>query len=741
MPEIVLTGCRSVPLAHYLKALGVLRIVAEQADGTARGAWRSEAFVLDTQLDVAGLSRFFLEDYQPAAIVAPWNGGSGFGAKDNREAIDAIGAGESPRLLDMREAIEAARAARERLGITDKTEDAEAKEALIRLCRATLPDAALAWLDAAVVLTNEKAAYPPLLGTGGNDGRLDFTNNFMQRIVDVFDPHDGSPRVEAAAWLDGALFGTTIDNLQGGRAIGQFLPGAAGGANAGPSFMADSLINPWDFILMLEGALVFAGAATRRLGPTARGAMAFPFTVRSVGAGYGSAARDDEREARAETWLPLWERPAGAREVQALFAEGRVQVRKRMAATGLDFVRAAATLGVDRGITAFERYGFLVRNGMAYFATPLGRFVTSRNPDVELLDDATLDGWLTRFRQAASAKEAPASVGRAMRRLEDAIFVWCQAPRTGGGRDPGPVEAVLVALGGCERALARSSKWADDARLPPMPPLSPRWLAAADDQSCEFRLAMTLASSHSPGRWTLRSSMEPLEARGQRLAWGVADDPDVVWPEGTLTDRMIALLHRRLLASDQGEEKGAESPSESRGGFPVRSRLWARKEHLVAFLDGRTDDARLLGLIEALALVDWEAFKGGQPPWQSPPDAEARKTAERELVPILYALVKLCHMPRALGRPGAEAGVVVRAVPEIARRLAAGTPSDVKRACELAVRRLRGSGLPPLIHEAPVGAQLSRRIAAALLFDVPPTWLLNAAIRPADQVLIEGTAP
>ncbi len=26
-----------------------------------------------------------------------------------------------------------------------------------------------------------------MLGTGGNDGRLDFTSNFMQRVVSLFD--------------------------------------------------------------------------------------------------------------------------------------------------------------------------------------------------------------------------------------------------------------------------------------------------------------------------------------------------------------------------------------------------------------------------------------------------------------------------------------------------------------------------------------------------------------------------
>jgi hypothetical protein len=41
MPELILHGCTPEPLMSYLKALGILRLVAEQADPEARGAWRA----------------------------------------------------------------------------------------------------------------------------------------------------------------------------------------------------------------------------------------------------------------------------------------------------------------------------------------------------------------------------------------------------------------------------------------------------------------------------------------------------------------------------------------------------------------------------------------------------------------------------------------------------------------------------------------------------------------------------
>ncbi|TVQ98102.1 MAG: hypothetical protein EA399_11480, partial [Desulfovibrionales bacterium] len=63
-----LKGCAPTPLAHYLKALGILRLVAEQADPEARGWWHGDLFRLATKLDARELETFFLERYEPTPI-------------------------------------------------------------------------------------------------------------------------------------------------------------------------------------------------------------------------------------------------------------------------------------------------------------------------------------------------------------------------------------------------------------------------------------------------------------------------------------------------------------------------------------------------------------------------------------------------------------------------------------------------------------------------------------------------
>jgi CRISPR-associated protein Csx17 len=103
----ILKGCSPTPLANYLKALGILRLVDEQADTETRGWWEGERFCLLTKLSKEELEAFFLDKYAPTPLIAPWNGGSGFFPKDNRKSINAIAASKAERFGDFRIAIDA----------------------------------------------------------------------------------------------------------------------------------------------------------------------------------------------------------------------------------------------------------------------------------------------------------------------------------------------------------------------------------------------------------------------------------------------------------------------------------------------------------------------------------------------------------------------------------------------------------------------------------------------------------
>jgi len=699
---VILPGCAPVPLAHYLKALGVLRLVAEQADPAAAGCWQRDTFVLQSTLDRGALVDFFLHRYQPTPILASWNGGSGFYKKDNAEAIEAIEAGACARMQHYRQAIGAGRRAVATAGLKEKPSP-ELKESLLLACRNELPEPTLLWLDAAFVLTADGAKYPPLLGTGGNDGRLEFTNNFMQRLAEVMQPADGVPTAASNAWLRQSLFGELTPAGRSKAPIGQFFPGAAGGVNGTSGFDADSAVNPWDYVLMLEGALLFASASVKRLEAGQPGVLAYPFCVKQAGVGYASAAGADEEGARAEMWLPLWERPATLSELTAVLGEGRAQVGKRAARNGVDFTRAVVTLGVDRGLSAFQRFGFQVRNGLAYFATPLERVAVRRNARADLLSEA--DGWMARLRDKAgpTAKQPPAPVSRALRHLEGRILELCKH------NDAARFQAVLIALGGAEHAVARSLRWATEtAFLRPLQGLSQRWLGEADTGSREFRLAAALASlagSFGEDWLALRCHLEPVETsrRGQ-FAWAAHATNDVEWSTAPLPDVLNAIFARRLI---RAEKAGT-------GGLPGTARCCASVADIAAFIEGETDDALLADLLWGMILIDWSAVT------ESPPALDACAP------PALYALLKLCFLPqRATEEP-------IPLVPAIHRRAAAG---DGVAASQLAARRLHASGFPPALREIPLRGAVVQRTAAALLFPLAHCeWsnLRETVLRPAE---------
>ncbi len=712
MPTVTLNGCAPVPLAHYLKALGILRLVAEQADAEARAFWLNDEFSLLTTLTPDTLAGFFLREYRPSPVLAPWNGGSGFFPKDNAAALAAIESSPPDRFSPYRGAIKAARRELKRLGLGAKP-DGEAKAALLQSLRNSFPEAALGWLDAVVVLGQDGVRFPPLLGTGGNDGRLEFTNNFMQRLTEVLDPQSGLPTPESERWLRAALFAEAAPGLATKAPIGQFFPGAAGGANATSGFDGPSAVNPWDFILMIEGALLFAAASVKRLEVGDAGALVYPFCVRQAGIGYASAAGADETEARCEMWMPLWSEPAGMAELRAIFSEGRARIRGRAARTGVDFAQAAVTLGVDRGLAGFQRYGFQVRNGLAYFATPLDRIRVSRNARVDLLAD--LERWHDRLRQKAGPRanpEPPASISRALQQVERRIFELCRDD------SPAHLQALLAALGAAERTLARSGKWTKDNYLHPLQGLRPEWLEKADDGSMEFRLAQSLAGMRARLNdrfFWLREQLEPVDIGSTRehswANWAKQPSRDVAWHDGDLTEALSAILARRLVRVTQSGV----------AGWPDWSPRPATLADLSDFIEGRTNDALLADLIWGLSLLDWQRVK---------PLPAAPREAAAVIPSSLYALLRLSLRP---AKTGGERNVLP-VVPAILRRAMNG---DGRAASEQAARRLRASGEAPLVASLPVAGEMARRTAAAVLFPIGPrdfSRLESYVLQPSGEV-------
>lgn len=732
-----LKGCAPAPLAHYLKALGILRLIAEQVDPQVRGWWEGDRFRLGTKLDRGELEAFFLEKYEPTPLVSPWNKGSGFfysndpgltpimNSKAERfgnyrlaiaashvllvemskadEVVRGIKAETKIKGLtkNQKEAIKTSSAYKKRLAESEKTFKA-LKTDFIPRCRLLWRGAHREWMDAAMVLDNDgNPVFPALLGTGGNDGRLDFTNNFMQRLNELFDLADeqGRARNLTAQWFTGAIWGGAISGCQIGSAVGQYLPGMAGGANSTTGASGDSLLNPVDFILMLEGAILFTAHATRRLSNNVSSRAAAPFAVSAQGAGYASAADGDE-SARGEQWMPLWSQPLTLVELRRLLAEGRAQLGTQTATSEpLDLARAIARMGTARGINEFQRYGYIERNGQSNLAIPLGRFRVPEkvSPQISCLDDLDRYRWLSQLRREARDKNASVRLRQAECTLGNALFAVTQRPDS-----PDDWQSILLSLAKVEGVMASGSGF----KAGPIPPLRPEWVKAADDGTIEFRLALSFAlQSDVLGKlndWTcaVRRHWLPLKGRNQFAKSGIGAQsrldtrPDVVLNGRSGVNDAIALIQRRLIeAVQKGERRLPLAPADRAAAAPA---------DLARLLAGEVDLDRTLELARALMALD--PYQWRQNP--CPPIASRQAVTPDDA----WLVIRLAHLPWPL-----LDGRKINIDPAILRRLESG---DAATAFELARRRLRAVSIGSTVQCASVSAETARLWAAALAFPI-----------------------
>ena len=788
-----LTGCSPAPLANYLKALGILRLVAEQADTNARGWWQDEHFCLLTTLSKDNLEAFFLEKYEPTPLLSPWNKGCGF-FKAGDPGLAPLEASTAPRFARFREGVVEARKLLDQVtnadaviraikartktnksfqtepqrtvlaesatfrGFVDQLKSAASKEGvsieerdgvLAEICeveylvspvskpptkgeagqlkesngykrllavadrrfkslKATLiPDCRRVWrgghaqwLASAVVLDeNDSAKWPSLFGTGGTDGNLDFTNNFMQRLGDVFDlnSNTGIALEHSNELLANALWSRTSNKYEM-TAIGQFQPGAAGGANSTTGPAGDSLVNAWDFLLMMEGSIAFSAQSTRRLDPTAISRASAPFAVRAHAAGHASPG--NEKAQRGEQWMPLWSRPSTMRDIAGLLGEARLQLGRQTANRPVDVVRAISRLGVARGIDSFTRYGYLERNGQSTLAVPLGRINVRQHPQAFLVDD--LAPWMERLQRRARDKNATARLIQAERRLTDAVLSALT-------HDPSPDrwQAILIAAVAIESIQATGTA----IEAGPIPSLRAEWITATDDHSPELRIALALGSAAAgysrEGRPIdpVRNHWLPLEPGARRFKVSdkrlTRDSRVVVSGRDPIAD-CAAIVERRMIEAGMKGQRCLPLVA-ARG-------CGARFGDLAVLLSGAVDVGKAFDLARAFMAIRWDHWSSS-----NRPSAPASSDQPGEA----WLALRLSCLPWPL-----EDGRKIPSEPAIIRRLLSG---DVASATDIALHRLHAAGLRVPLQAATADPLTAQLWAAALVFPIDRSSAQRAA--------------
>ena len=735
--EIVLTGCSPTPLASYLKGLGVLRLVSDQADPSAAGRWSGDVFVLRSKLEKSQIREFFLNDYAPTPIISPWSGRAGFlegenaststrkGATIVREVSKSFGrrftgyrtilneAHNVQVLSDLNEirAKQKEIENRKRALSDDEVNELKALKAKGKKCksllllslRAEMSDLFLRWLDACFVLTGDNPSIAPLLGSGGNEGSMDFSINHLGHLKDLIDLSTDQPTSLAASTIDQSLSGEpSVISKQGNP--GFLNPGVASGPNMGNGFEGKTGDNPWNTVLMLEGIILFAAAMTKKSDSASGSSASFPFIFETSRAGHGSIG--SEEKSTSEFWAPMWKSFASVQELQALFSEGRTTVGRRVARNGLDMVRSVNLLGVDRGLHAFERYGFFERRGQGYsVAAPMGRFPIDYNTASGWIDELERNDWLTRFRRFSQGKNTANRFVELLHRLENTLFVMAQRKPS-----PGQTQSLLILLGEIQSALSRSIKAHD--KVTPVPQLSAKWVQEANDEGPEFRIACALAGLRGLREQPLpiRSQLFPVHHLN-RNEWleKVRSDKSAQHNNAPACRIRLHITRQRNLELTLTTLLQTRLSLPARLGFadkPLNSSVGVDLADLMHFLASERMDAKILGLLPGLSLCKIPES----------PD----KTAGDGEIHAAYALCKLALMPDAtLHSLGfLQDGERVPVPPQLVSKLASGDREQARQAVEIAWKRLRSSGLEPVMPLSQVPDMVgidSRRLAAALL--------------------------
>lgn len=773
--EIVLDGCTTTPLANYLKALGVLRLLSEQKEDQSfhaywlngRFAIRSPLFTGQKEHDREIISKFFLEEYRPSALITPWNGRGGFLEGDQEDGLESSRAGaqmvrmfssekvasrfhslgvilNSVAKLDVVGSFNSARVELKRLRSLEKAKGSKnlskkEKEAVSRQdvlvkgikgemlqeLRNSLPDDLLPWFDTCLALVNDsksggkKSAPSPLLGAGGLDGSMDFGVNYLKRLNDVFNPNTGHPRGCAVESLRNALFGESTSSLYSKSvqdkkkvSVGQFAPSDAGGYNASNGFTGEPLMNPWNTILQLEGAVLFSASTVRRLEGSGDIYSSLPFTVAPAAIGEAVELFDEApkgaKRRTAEMWLPLWRQPATSRELETVLREGRITLHRRSVRNGFECVRALTSLGSSRGIEQFQRFVFLKRSGDAFFALDKGRFNVMDSAYASLVSELDSRGqFLSKFHSFVRTKTksgewaASIELRTLAKRLDDLLVRVLQFG------DPQSLQEVLVLLGKIQSSIAHSA--VVRKAVPPVPKLSAQWVQKANDGTSSFRIAKALAGLRGveDEALPLRAQLFPVQRKYQQWMTADANEKARIYTghKGRLTDSLQSLLERRLWLARKLEMH--DKPLASPAGVTL--------DDIEAFLRDDRLDARIASLLPGLSLC------------KIPRDIE--HGGGHGAVPAAFALMKLCLTPdRVLHSLGLLPETTRMPVPAgMVAQLRTGNASN--RAVQAAWRRLRASGLSPLFIPTALPREesiLPQRAAAALL--IPLRYGATAAL-------------
>lgn len=388
--SIPLPGCRHDILGHYLKAIGILRVLAkcaapEHRDSNAEGWWNPDDAIFYLQSPkyptMERLVEFFEKHYRPTPLFVTQN-------EDGTTPTRSTSISLTDFLL---------KAALETGANTEGLETAHQAISSYRDApRMELPEI----IDSISTPRFSSGADNPLwLAKGRTSGVGHIWSSFGE-YVDGFekirgtifkarsglDEHTGTAkaRIKLEAKIDIALknlvkllpFSAQSEGITSAKGKGTpFFPDAIKSYNIGNGWVEEKYpFSAMDYVLAVEGAFAMRGGAARTLGANFKRFAAFPFVFDS-----GEDMVDDGNEVKGTSsalWFPLWSRKTTFDELASFITDAQARLPGKEARFSAEFVRAMNSQGVDAGFSGWQEFRFKMKGSRVPWITT-GRYIAA----------------------------------------------------------------------------------------------------------------------------------------------------------------------------------------------------------------------------------------------------------------------------------------------------------------------------------------------------------------------------
>lgn len=679
LPVVPLNGLRADSLGSYLASLGLFSVTTQEWP-RIRAVWRNGSFCL-----VGG----------PADLEQVVECVGGIGERSSWSIYEKLW--EKTKKEDVAKQVSVQ---------TARWRGLEAKESSLRMFGAHLA------LDGRIRMN-------PLLGTGGNAGKRDFSRGWKAAVQVIKIPPRGQSRDTLNNDLRSLLSGKACAYLGSFQAGSWF--GAANkiynhGNLSAPSNSPrgtkqpyrEGEITPWAMALACEGLSYFAGSTSRQLGSHRQPKGAFPFITEAM-APQGS---DEAGSVEAEVWAPIWEQPMTEPELRSLFLRGRTELGGKGAISPSAFAVGITSRGVDAGILEFRRFLLLHTTSAQTFESRLATTVPVPKTN---LDSATTQAVHTIF---AFHETLPVDrkVGKRWKfsglrgPLEQALVDFAATVPVAGH-----VEQAWALVDGMFATLIkvdRNRKFRTyNVRFQLLPGEWAAKLFHQDPPCQEARLALAVSSLYGTTRCPPAIAYRVgVEKKDGRLRWEFPESPPArrVWNDAELTDNLGSMAERRTM---DALKKPAPHP-------PFGASIKVGLEDVHSWLSADLDE-ELMGLwLNRFCMFDWSSEPGGEAAKELQRSFPRARPAVDDMLAI-YALFRPLMSDWLFHKILHESGVQADGTSTCARlgrAIAMLRHGDVNAATEEALATYRSAGVALAdFNVLPDGYNPGRLLAALVI--------------------------